>query len=324
MWPVPLAIGIFFAPESPWWLVRKGRLEDAKRSLMRLTVRNSNTDFKPDETVSMMVHTDESEKEVNSGTSYIDLFKGTNLRRTEIVCMTWITQALCGSSFMGFSTYFFTNAGMDTAHSYDMSLGQYGIGAVGTITSWFLMTRVGRRSLYLYGLIGMGLILTVIGSTSFAGRDNTSAQWAIGSMLLCFALTYNCTVGPVCYSLVSELSSTRLRTKSVVMARNCYNICGIINNIITPAMLNPTEWNWGATSAYFFAGMCLLCGTWTFFRLPEPKGRTYAELDILFEQGVSARKFSSTVVERLDTNIVSSPLDEKRGAEVHVEDTKSA
>lgn len=33
MWPLPLAVGIYLAPESPWWLVRKGRVEDAKKAL---------------------------------------------------------------------------------------------------------------------------------------------------------------------------------------------------------------------------------------------------------------------------------------------------
>jgi MFS transporter, SP family, general alpha glucoside:H+ symporter len=33
MWPLPLAVGIYLAPESPWWLVRKGKVEDAKKAL---------------------------------------------------------------------------------------------------------------------------------------------------------------------------------------------------------------------------------------------------------------------------------------------------
>ena len=100
IWPIPLIIGIFIAPESPWWLVRHGRLEEAKRSIERLTTRNSEVDFKPDETIAMMIHTNELEKEMISGTSYFDLFKGTNLRRTEIVSIVWLVQAYCGSSFM--------------------------------------------------------------------------------------------------------------------------------------------------------------------------------------------------------------------------------
>ena len=37
-----------------------------------------------------------------------------------------------------------------------------------------------------------------------------------------------------------------------------------------------------------------MCIIYTYFRLPEPRGRTFAELDVLFEKGVSARKFAST------------------------------
>lgn len=92
MWPVPLFIGVLLAPESPWWLVRKGRFDDAKHALERLTSRNRETDFDADETVDMMRHTTELEKEITSGSSYWDCFKGTDLRRTEIVCMTWAIQ----------------------------------------------------------------------------------------------------------------------------------------------------------------------------------------------------------------------------------------
>lgn len=302
MWPVPLMVGIWLAPESPWWLVRKGRLEEAKRSLSRLTSRNNTENseavpFKLDETLSMMVHTNEMEKELLAGTSYLDLFRGVNLRRTEIVCTTWMIQTLSGSTFMGYSTYFYQQAGMAVENSFSMSLGQYALGAIGTIASWFLMGWFGRRTLYLSGQIIMFALLLAIGCAALAGRTNVAAQWAIGSLLLLYTLAYDATVGPVCYSLVAELTSTRLRTKSVVLARNMYNIMGIVTNIITPRMLNPTGWDWGAKSGFFWAGTCALCAVWTYFRLPEPKGRTYGELDVLFEQGVSARKFSTTVVD---------------------------
>lgn len=71
---------------------------------------------------------------------------------------------------------------------------------------------------------------------------------------------------------------------------------GIINGVIVPYMLNPTAWNWKGKSGFFWAGACFLCFLWTYFRLPEPKGRTYGELDILFERKVSARKFRDTDV----------------------------
>lgn len=314
LWPVPLMIGIYLAPESPWWLIRAGKNEDAKKSLLRLTTRNSDTNFNPDETISMMVHTNTMEKEQLAGTSYVDLFKGTNLRRTELACCTYMIQTLCGSTFMGYSTYFYQQAGMALENSFNMSLAQYALGAIGTVCSWFLMGRFGRRTLYLSGQLAMFVLLLTIGCTAFAGRENVAAQWAIGSMLLLYTFTYDSTVGPVCYSLVSELTSTRLRTKSVVLARNMYNITGILTNITTPRMLNPSAWNWGAKAGFFWAGTCLLCAVWTYFRLPEPKGRTYGEIDVLFEQRISARKFKGTVVERLDADTLSTKSEEKSGA----------
>ncbi|KAG5929003.1 hypothetical protein E4U53_002533 [Claviceps sorghi] len=320
VWPVPLIIGIYLAPESPWWLVRRGRIDDAKKSLERLTSRNTGVDFRADETVSMMVHTNEMERELTQGTSYRDLFRGSvNTRRTEIVCMTWMIQTLCGASFMGYSTMFYQQAGMAVDNSFNMSLAQYALGAVGTVSSWFLMSRFGRRSLYFSGQALMCILLLAIGCTAFAGRSNAAAQWAIGSMLLVYTFTYDATVGPVCYSLVSELTSTRLRTKSVVLARNAYNIVGIITNIITPRMLNPSAWNWGAKAGFFWAGTCFLCALWTYFRLPEPKGRTYGELDILFEHGVSARKFKTTNVDQIGANSDDSSEKEKFGEHIMVE-----
>lgn len=104
MWPVPLFIGVALAPESPWWLVRRERLEDARKALLRLTSTNRETDFNADETIAMMVHTTALENKITAGASYLDCFKGTDLRRTEIVCMCWAMQNLAGNSFSNYST----------------------------------------------------------------------------------------------------------------------------------------------------------------------------------------------------------------------------
>jgi SP family general alpha glucoside:H+ symporter-like MFS transporter len=128
-------------------------------------------------------------------------------------------------------------------------MAQYALGAIGTIGSWFLMSRAGRRTIYVWGLFVMFVILLIIGLTGIAPASNQGASWAIGSMLLVYTFVYDLTIGPVCYSLVAEISSTRLKAKTIVLARNFYNIGGIINNVIVPRMINPTAWNWGAKSA---------------------------------------------------------------------------
>lgn len=296
MWPLPILIGCIFAPESPYWLVQKGKIADAKHALRRLTTKSDPT-FDADKTIAMMQHTNEIEKEVTAGTTYWDCFKGVNLRRTEIACVTWLVQQFCGSTFMGYSTVFYEAAGLDDVYAFDLSMAQYGLGAIGTMGSWWLMGYAGRRTLYMYGTAILFILLMVIGFVSLAPRSNNGANWAIGSLLLIFTFTYDLTVGPVCYSLVAEIPSTRLKSQTVILARNFYNIGGIVTNIVTNYMLTATAWNWGAHSGFFWAGTCLLCVIWIFFRLPEPKGRTYGELDVLFERKVPARNFKSTEVD---------------------------
>lgn len=121
----------FLAPESPWWLVRVERLEQAKHSIQRLS--GEKTEDQINNQLAMMVHTIRIEAEATKGATYLDCFKGDNLRRTEIVCVTFMGQILSGSSFAYTPTYFFTTAGMDTAQAFNLSLGAKGIAFVGTV-----------------------------------------------------------------------------------------------------------------------------------------------------------------------------------------------
>ncbi|EPS45445.1 hypothetical protein H072_614 [Dactylellina haptotyla CBS 200.50] len=314
IWPVPIIIGCIFAPESPWWLVRQNRVKDAENSVRRLTAAGSGLDIQ--KTVSLMIRTNELEKEITSGTSYLDCFKGTDLRRTEIACMVWGIQTMCGSGLMGYSIYFLQQAGVAVDKSFDFTMGQYALGICGTISSWCLMTRVGRRTLYIWGLIGLFIVLIVIGCLAI---PKTNMGIATGAALLVFTLIYDITVGPVCYSLVSEMSTTRLRAKSIVLARNFYNIMGILNNVITPRLVNTDSLNWKGKAGFFWAVSCFFCIIYCYFRLPEPAGRAYIELDLLFEHKVSARKFHKTSVDATNGTIRAGTESVEKQSIEHVE-----
>jgi SP family general alpha glucoside:H+ symporter-like MFS transporter len=157
------------------------------------------------------------------------------------------------------------------------------------------MRYVGRRTLYLTGLAIMFTILITVGFMGIpSSQGHPILGWVSGGLLMLFVFTYDVTVGPVCYCLVSEIPSTRLRIKSVVIARNCYNIASIVGNELNPPILNPTAWNLRGKGGFVWCGFCFLSFVWSYFRLPEPRGLSPGEIDVLFEQGVSARKFSKT------------------------------
>ncbi|KAI0809543.1 general alpha-glucoside permease [Xylaria sp. FL0064] len=300
IWPIPIAIGTFLAPESPWWCIRYGKKDRAEESLKRLARTSGFSQREADATLALMVYTDEMEKQVATGTTYRDCFKGANLRRTEIVCMTWLAQTLSGTALGGLSTFFYQQAGISDSDSFKLSWGKDAINFVGTVTSWFVLNKVGRKTLMFSGMSAIFVFLLIIGFLGIPSPTTTAEAWAAGTLVILLSATANFSIGPVVYTIVSEIPSTRLRAKSIILARNAYNAINIaFVNIVSYRQLSPDEWNWGLKSGFFWAGINIIFTIYIFFRLPETKGRTYAELDILFENKVPARKFASTKIETL-------------------------
>ena len=243
VWPIPLIILIYLAPESPWWLVRHGRLEEAEVSVRRLASVEMRDRAK--NTVAMMVRTNQLEVDVSVGTRYIDCFRGTDLRRTEISTVAWACQQLCGLPFAGWAVYFFQQAGVSSKMSYNLGLINTAGAFCGTVGSWFLITKFGRRRLFLFGMAWLAAGQLLIGILSVvADKTGTSgAQYGQAAVMLIWVFSYDFTIGPLAYCIVGEASSTRLRNKTVGLSRNSYNILGVIAGIITPYMLNPGQWN---------------------------------------------------------------------------------
>jgi SP family general alpha glucoside:H+ symporter-like MFS transporter len=104
MWPAFLIPVLCFAPESPWHLVRVHKLEEARKSLERLQSPEASAKISIETSLAEIVHTNNTEIELSSGTSYLDCFKGTELRRTEIACVAFAGQVLSGSTFAYNST----------------------------------------------------------------------------------------------------------------------------------------------------------------------------------------------------------------------------
>ncbi|PWN38609.1 sugar transporter [Meira miltonrushii] len=292
IWPLPLFIGVCFAPESPWWLIRKGRVDDAEHSIRRLN-SSSTSEEEVQDTLAMMQHTDAIEKAENEGVNILDCFRGTNLRRTEIGCAVFAIQYLAGGPLIGYAVTFLQQAGMDDESAFDFNLGVTTMFTVGTIVSWFFLNKVGRRTIYIGGIALMSFISLIIGILGFI--PNTSL--AVGVLLICLNFAYNIGIGPVCYCIVAEVSSSRLRPIAVVLSRISYNLMGLVCNTITPRMIQPTSWGWGARCGLFWMGTGIAACTYCYFRLVETRGRTFAELDALFAAKIPARKFATTDID---------------------------
>jgi SP family general alpha glucoside:H+ symporter-like MFS transporter len=85
VFPIPLLIIAYLGPESPWHYVRKGQFDRVKPILASVARPGHYNDRQLDAYVAYMKHTVTLEKAESANGSWLEMFKGSNLRRTEIV-----------------------------------------------------------------------------------------------------------------------------------------------------------------------------------------------------------------------------------------------
>lgn len=107
---------------SPWWLVRNNRLEEAEAALRRLTSAEHVSEKDIKNNVAMMVHTNEMERAIQEGTSYIECFRGIDRRRTEASMMVFAMQLLSGQNLIGQGVQFLQQAGISVQLSFSINM----------------------------------------------------------------------------------------------------------------------------------------------------------------------------------------------------------
>lgn len=103
LWPVLILTLLPFAPESPWWLVRKAKLDQARQSLRKMV--SPKVDIEPP--LAMIIKTSQIEREMGTGSTYRDIFRKINIRRTEICTGVYTVQVMTGIYLIGYGVYFF-------------------------------------------------------------------------------------------------------------------------------------------------------------------------------------------------------------------------
>ncbi|CAJ0551556.1 Ff.00g114860.m01.CDS01 [Fusarium sp. VM40] len=303
IWPVFLIPLIYMSPESPWYLVRMGRLEEAEESLRRLQSPKA-TNVDPRRTLSTIIYTNNLEQRLNVGTSYWDCFKGTELRRTEIACVVFAGQILCGICFAYNSSYFFSQVGLGTSTTYSLALGGTGLAFFGCLVNWFfLMPNFGRRTIYIWGMGGMCSVLMIIGILN-AWTHIHAVAMSQACLTLLWTFIFQLSAGQLGWALPAEMGSTRLRQKTICLARDASNITGTVGGVLQQYFMNPQAWNLKGYTGFVWGGTCFGMFVWSYFRLPETWNRSYHELDVLFAQRVPARKFASTTVDPFDVDAI--------------------
>ncbi len=138
--PSMIICGIWFVPESPVWLITKGRSEQAKASLHALRV-GKYTDEKIEEQFRDIQTVVEITSEKGS---FKEIFQGTNLKRTLLVVTANFFQQATGQAFASkYGTIWVKT--LNTISPFNMSIILVCIDLVTTITAILIADRVGRK-----------------------------------------------------------------------------------------------------------------------------------------------------------------------------------
>lgn len=281
---VVLLIGYPFAPESPIFLVRKGRSEEALRVLTKLygsKVDNAAKLALIEETI--------AEEQGKARVTILDCFLGTDRVRTMISMGVFVCQHAVGIIFvLGFSSYFFQLAGLDTSKSFDLGVGVTACGVAGNIASWWFINNVGRRRVFVWGMAALTRLLFFIGIMDVV--PTAGAKWVQAGTTVIWAFVYFFSIGAMAFAILGEASSSALRAPTVALATATQSVMGVAMNFAIPYMVNPDEGNLRGKVGFVFGALGLIGTIWSYIFVPELKGRTFREIDMMFFDGIPPRK----------------------------------
>ncbi|KAM0134451.1 hypothetical protein ACHAO1_005663 [Botrytis cinerea] len=295
VWPLVIVLFCFVIPESPYYLVRKGNLSSATKGLSKLY--NKSISVEPI-LASMVRITREEENQANasSETSYMDLFKGTNWRRTRIILYTNGLNQMIGATFISNAPYFMITAGLSSSQASMMIELGIGFALISSFFTFWFMTFIGRRKMILSG-ISLAVVLFLIMGIAASVSSSKASLWCVGVTLQLVWFTIGPSIGPS-ISLAGEISSLRLRAKSQSLGFFFNYSYSTVWNVAVPYMFNATEGNLGGKMGWIFLATSCIALFVVWAEIPETKDRTYGELDEMFNERVPARKFKTYRTER--------------------------
>lgn len=269
--PVFIAIGLFFIPESPRWLMERGKTEQARKALLWL--RPNQAAVEP-ELQSIQAAIDEAAQ--NSGKAlWLEMWQNPiDRRRTVLAICAVNTQAASGAMYMiAYGTYFFEMAGVGDAFQNSVIL--VAVGVIIMIINACIIVRWGRRRVMLIsGLMLCGIVQLVIAAIYDAMPTNESVLKAVVGLSVVYIIGYNGMISSYAWVSGGELPSQRLRSYTFGMAAAAGFLGAWLATFTAPYFINPASLNWGPRYGYIWAPVCFVTAVWVYFYLPEVKGRT--------------------------------------------------
>lgn len=254
---------IFFIPESPKWLIIKGKSSEATAVLSRI--------LGSEDEINAEVEATRSSSGEDKG-SWSDLLKPGILVAVLAGCAIAILGQFMGvNAVLYYGPKIFSEAGFDNPMFSTVLVGLVNFAT--TVLAVFIIDRVGRKQLIYWGVSGMIICLIAIG-TYFA----TGGVLGNGFMLAFFlAYVFCCaiSISAIVFVLLSEMYPNSIRGRAMSLAGFMLWVGTYIVGQLTPVLL---EWSQAGTF-FIFAVMCVPYMLIMWKVIPETTGKTLEEIE---------------------------------------------
>ena len=266
---VLLLVMMFFVPESPRWLAKQRRHEEALAILARVGgPRHAQAELA--EIKDAIAHESESLAQLFTPGMRIVLMIG--------VVLAVLQQVTGINVFLYYAPEIFKSMGSDvnTALVLTVLVGAVNLGF--TVAAIWLVDRVGRKPLMLIGFTGMGLSLLAVGLAAYYHQTATWVLVFVLSYIACFAIS----VGPVTWVILSEIFPTRIRGRAMAIATVCL---WLANYVVTQTFTIMKEDQWLVEQFHYgfpywiYAAFCAVSVIFVARYIPETKGKTLEEIE---------------------------------------------
>jgi sugar porter (SP) family MFS transporter len=259
---------LLLVPETPRWLVKKGRTEEAAQILGKTSGKAS---------IEREIREIQNSFHQRGRISLRQLFTRTYRPVILIGMLVAVFQQVTGiNSILYYAPVIFKETGMDSTSSLLQTIGIGAVNVIATFIAIGLVDKVGRRKFLLAGSLVMGVSLTVV---AMCFRYGYFEHYIVLIFMLLYVAAFGCTLGAVTWVYLSEIFPNRVRGLALSIATLALWLADFVVTYTFPIM---TKQLGTAATLFCYAGLCAVAFIYMLFQVKETKGRSLEQIETLF------------------------------------------